>query len=833
VQKQRTAVHSRPLTSLQMACTDVALAQAAAGWSSAPPPLSFPSSPSLPLSSFSPRSVQSPIDRPMSAQHELGEEVALSPSHVARSLWGWGVQPQPVAGAMAGSGGAHSRAHGGNADGNNITRYVSPFISPHAAPVMDGQATSVEDGLDESQATPRSARSPIGTKPILVGHHSRGHSVRGSAEYASGSRGSGGGEFIQSSFHTARTPTPTTSSQPHSQSSLASGQLSPHSPEYSSMSQGALSSARPSQTSRVQSPGVLEEQSLAGVFQSSQHSSMQAHHRSAPSSQYQSAHPSPQGTYTLLPTLQEQPVRRSPSQSQLPPLPVVEGSAPGASTSDVAYVVLPNGEVQAIPLAALQSHLGTSTTPTGTGTQPSPQSNQQPPPSQHTSPPAQFREPAPVHQQSQQQQTYNPGLQYDAPPSDGDAFSLATLSTQTLPLFTPQPAAPPTHDTSHMMAQHSHSHFQQQQQQQPQQGQHAQPVAASRRHTPSSLPPINLRREQFDGSQIHQSLQPQHAPHSHGSSHSHTAPAPSSHSQTTQPGPGSLTLEGARELVRQLSLHGAPSQINASHQAQALLTPHAQSPSHSSGSFSTLQSHAHSSGGTGESTVQMAKSQAGSRLIQTKLAQNDSHYYASIFEDVYESLPELMVDLFGNYLVQKLITYANDSQRLQMLLKVLPELLEISCDRQGTRAIQKLIDSLKLPSERHLVLEWLTMPMQGQAPGGGSHEHEQSALDGHLSPQLHALSPALSATSPVHSPSHADSSPAHAHSAPSSPRPLSALYVGGVLQPDMPRLIHLIRDSNGSHVVHSILDSFPQNMLQPIHCNAVHHCRSLAVDQHG
>jgi hypothetical protein len=230
------------------------------------------------------------------------------------------------------------------------------------------------------------------------------------------------------------------------------------------------------------------------------------------------------------------------------------------------------------------------------------------------------------------------------------------------------------------------------------------------------------------------------------------------------------------------------------------------------------------------------QSQAGSRLLQTKLGQNDPVYYASVFDEVYEALPELMVDLFGNYLVQKLISYANDTQRLQLLLKVLPNLLDISCDRQGTRAIQKLIDSLRHNSERQLVLEWLSMPMQpGQmGPHPGRDNHRDPHRDGHLSPHLLHLSHAASPSASPHSASPASSPPGGP--APSPTSPLSSgglLNINGVTHPSMPRLIHLIRDSNGSHVVHSILDSFPQPLLGAIYCNAVHHCRSLGVDQHG
>ena len=76
---------------------------------------------------------------------------------------------------------------------------------------------------------------------------------------------------------------------------------------------------------------------------------------------------------------------------------------------------------------------------------------------------------------------------------------------------------------------------------------------------------------------------------------------------------------------------------------------------------------------------------------------------------MFDSLPELMIDLFGNYLCQvrcqlkycsdnadsapqKLVESATEPQRFQILTKLAPHLTQISCDRQGTRAVQKIIE---------------------------------------------------------------------------------------------------------------------------------------------
>lgn len=48
-----------------------------------------------------------------------------------------------------------------------------------------------------------------------------------------------------------------------------------------------------------------------------------------------------------------------------------------------------------------------------------------------------------------------------------------------------------------------------------------------------------------------------------------------------------------------------------------------------------------------------------------------------------------------------------------------------------------------------------------------------------------------------------------------------------------PKLLHLIRDPNGSHVIHAILDHFPLNFLHALFKTAFRAVRSLGIDQHG
>jgi hypothetical protein len=59
----------------------------------------------------------------------------------------------------------------------------------------------------------------------------------------------------------------------------------------------------------------------------------------------------------------------------------------------------------------------------------------------------------------------------------------------------------------------------------------------------------------------------------------------------------------------------------------------------------------------------------------------------------------LALDPFGNYLCQKLVEYCEDDQRMMIVEKVAPDIVTISLNMHGTRAIQKMIEFLNLPQQ--------------------------------------------------------------------------------------------------------------------------------------
>ncbi|XP_044483099.1 pumilio homolog 12-like [Mangifera indica] len=106
----------------------------------------------------------------------------------------------------------------------------------------------------------------------------------------------------------------------------------------------------------------------------------------------------------------------------------------------------------------------------------------------------------------------------------------------------------------------------------------------------------------------------------------------------------------------------------------------------------------------------MAKDQHGCRFLQRKISEGTSEDIEKIFVEIIDHIVELMTDPFGNYLVQKLLEVCNEDHRMQILHAITRkagDLVRISCDMHGTRAVQKVIETLKTPEEFSLVVSTL------------------------------------------------------------------------------------------------------------------------------
>ena len=95
--------------------------------------------------------------------------------------------------------------------------------------------------------------------------------------------------------------------------------------------------------------------------------------------------------------------------------------------------------------------------------------------------------------------------------------------------------------------------------------------------------------------------------------------------------------------------------------------------------------------------ITMAKDQGASRYLQQLLDNNPKELIDALFIPLCKNVLKLINDPFGNYLIQKLITYFNQEQMLKILTIISPSFYEISCNSHGTRVLQKMIGLLSSP----------------------------------------------------------------------------------------------------------------------------------------
>lgn len=155
----------------------------------------------------------------------------------------------------------------------------------------------------------------------------------------------------------------------------------------------------------------------------------------------------------------------------------------------------------------------------------------------------------------------------------------------------------------------------------------------------------------------------------------------------------------------------------------------------------------------------LARTQVGSRYFQDRICDGHTGFFRAVLTETADDLPALMEDLFGNYLCQKMVARCSTEERASLIAKVAPRLPDISCDRQGTRAVQTLVGATVAPDARRALM-----------------------------------------------------------------RAICARKTD---------LMRLVRDPNGVHVVHAVLDCFPPELVAPVVTAAEDACRALAVHQHG
>ncbi|KAJ1915370.1 hypothetical protein H4219_004355 [Mycoemilia scoparia] len=99
--------------------------------------------------------------------------------------------------------------------------------------------------------------------------------------------------------------------------------------------------------------------------------------------------------------------------------------------------------------------------------------------------------------------------------------------------------------------------------------------------------------------------------------------------------------------------------------------------------------------------------QAQLREVRKRLdSKPEKEEFALIFDSLISVCVELCTDYVGNVLVQRLIEGSDDEQRLRLVNTVSPHIASIGVHKNGTWAVQKMIDSATTAAEQEVIVKY-------------------------------------------------------------------------------------------------------------------------------
>ncbi|CAI4062628.1 hypothetical protein SUVZ_07G0780 [Saccharomyces uvarum] len=105
--------------------------------------------------------------------------------------------------------------------------------------------------------------------------------------------------------------------------------------------------------------------------------------------------------------------------------------------------------------------------------------------------------------------------------------------------------------------------------------------------------------------------------------------------------------------------------------------------------------------------IKLATDQFGCRFLQKKLeTPSESNMVRDLmYEQIKPFFLDLILDPFGNYLVQKLCDYLTSEQKTLLIQTIYPNVFQISINQYGTRSLQKIIDTVDSEVQIDLIIK--------------------------------------------------------------------------------------------------------------------------------
>lgn len=197
--------------------------------------------------------------------------------------------------------------------------------------------------------------------------------------------------------------------------------------------------------------------------------------------------------------------------------------------------------------------------------------------------------------------------------------------------------------------------------------------------------------------------------------------------------------------------------------------------------------------------VLFSTDQHGSRFIQQKLATATEEEREAVFQEIAStSCLQLMMDIFGNYVVQKYFEFGNEKQKQILLSQIKGHVFSLSLQMYGCRVVQKAIEYISPEHQVQLIQELDGHVLDCVCDQNGNHVIQKAieCIDtGHLQFILRALRPQIHVLS------------AHPYGCRVIQRAIEHCHSERklIIEELLPHILKLTQDQYGNYVVQHIL----------------------------
>uniref|UniRef100_A0AAY4CIB2 Pumilio homolog 1 n=1 Tax=Denticeps clupeoides TaxID=299321 RepID=A0AAY4CIB2_9TELE len=103
--------------------------------------------------------------------------------------------------------------------------------------------------------------------------------------------------------------------------------------------------------------------------------------------------------------------------------------------------------------------------------------------------------------------------------------------------------------------------------------------------------------------------------------------------------------------------------------------------------------------------MEFSQDQHGSRFIQLKLERASPSERQLVFSEILQAAYQLMVDVFGNYVIQKFFEFGSLEQKLALAERIRGHVLSLALQMYGCRVIQKALEFIPSEQQSDMVRE--------------------------------------------------------------------------------------------------------------------------------